>query len=127
MSDHKLCKIHGCYEDHHARDHICSTCGGIAHGSVECGGQTLMNQHLNKHQLHAIDIAKSQFDKYDRKICISIYAGMGCFWYAKRNSLHGAISLFFMHQNDDGRYSETDKREQLYLFVDGYYRLRDQF
>ena len=54
------------------------------------------------------------------KIYLQIYAGMGCYYYAKRDDIDKSITLFFMHSDMWGQYPGADDSTKLKHFLAGH-------
>lgn len=132
----RRCKVHGCTADdsssghsvetHSTIDHMCTNCGGMAHGRLECGSSMLMNDLLPKHYQHFLRIAERIFEKQrSGKIYVEIYAGQGCHMYAKRNYIGGAISLCFLHADCCGQNEGTiSDIPRVYSFINEYFEIK---
>lgn len=130
----RRCKVHGCSADNsssgHSTEshctvaHICTNCGGMAHGRLECGSSALMNALLPRHFQCFVPIAQERFGQYHGKVWLKIYAGMGCYMYAKRSRVGGAISLFFLHSDAHGQCEGTiSDVPRVLSFVEGHYQV----
>ena len=68
-----------------------------------------------------IDEATDIFGSTPGKIFTTVYAGLGCSWFVKRNGIEDKISMFFMHTDSWGQYgSHCDDRDKLRNFCEGY-------
>ena len=70
---------------------------------------------------YAIEDAIEKMSNIPYKIYTRIYAGMGSFYYIKRDDIHLQLQSFFMHADNWGQYGpETDKTYELTQFTYGY-------
>lgn len=58
--------------------------------------------NINELKARANDV----FGNRDGKLVLRCYAGMGCDWYIKRNSLNSDVEIFFMHGDNWGQYGQ---------------------
>ena len=103
--------------NHSTVSHHCSHCGD-RHSESSC--PNAVNQTSNA---YAISEAKKIFGSTDGRIYATVYAGMGCDWYVRRDRVHGHISVFFMHTDSWGQYGSgpgQDDRQALTTFCNGY-------
>ena len=111
------CFIDGCrYSNTHiTQQHQCGNCHQYGHGRRTC-------RNLNQtSEAYAMIEAQKLFGNMNGKILGKIYAGMGCDWYVKRDSIYSPIMVFFMHADNWGQYGiQSDDRQKLHSFCTGY-------
>ena len=119
------CQVKGCRfsTSHSTHVHICGTCHELGHGQGECKNKELRRELENKpiyvvsnpctikecqdkqsHTTQAHAFCPFTFLKMNE--ITSIYAGMGCQMFYKRNQM-GRIESIFMHSDDWGQYGNT--------------------
>jgi len=124
--DKEKCRVQLCrYSTFHLTEkHKCGTCHKFGHGRMECGHPdkiAALANPMTQLEKSVCEMASTIFDSTVGKCYTSLYGGMGCMWYAKRDYYDGAISLFFMHSDSWGQYGKnSDDRPKLEAFISGY-------
>jgi len=114
----KYCQESTCnYRYNHTNmAHHCRICLE-RHFEVDCNNDNT-NQTCDN---YAIKEAKKILANHNGKIFGDVYAGMGCQWFVKRDSINSSISVFFMHTDSWGQYGpHCDDRQKLVNFLNGY-------
>ena len=117
----KFCSSPTCVSpsSHTSDAHYCSQCGE-RHLESTCSNSCNVATNSEERQ-HTINEATKIFGNIPGKIFGTIYAGMGCQWFVKRDGLYGPIQLFFMHTDAWGQYgTHCDDRQKLVSFLDNY-------
>lgn len=113
LSDNNMCSVNHCkYSKYHTLEgHLCSICNKYDH---EC--------FKNPLETACIEEAKIKMGNTDGKIYVLVYAGMGCVYYIKRNSVIGYLYTFFMHSDDWGQYGHSNI-DEFEKFINGYTKI----
>ena len=117
---------------HTTDGHQCTYCKKYEHDVSECPEQlwkikesyrTTFGQNKDSYkEKKYIQIKARKLMKWEEhKIYTTVYAGMGCVWYAKRINNWKKIKLFFMHSDNWGQYGpDSDDRPILKEFIEGF-------
>ena len=130
---HLYCQSPGCRASYsHTSDaHVCHICSG-RHFEYECtqNQSAQSTQSVNSVQSIKIDPTSESYAISEGKkilkhtpgyVFAEVYAGMGCQWFVKRESLHSPIKAFFMHSDSWGQYGpQTNDQTKLIPFLNGY-------
>ena len=104
---------------HASAGHQCTHCKLYAHDATECPGAlwdiqmqrgaTLGKNESDFKERKTIKIqARNKMGWEEHKIYTALYAGMGCWWYARRTNLANKIELMYMHSDEWGQYGSTE-------------------
>ena len=120
LPENLYCKAPFCESPntHLSESHQCSNCDD-RHFEINCK----IPVHLTS-KFYAQCQAAQTLGSADGKIFIDIYAGMGCQWFIKRDSVNSKSEFFFMHTDAWGQYGpQCDDTEKLKKFLEGYVHL----
>jgi len=122
---HQYCQAPACRQSysHHSDAHICSKCKG-RHFEISCpSNMTNTSQTYVDPTSEAYAITEGQkvLGSVDGYIFGKVYAGQGCDWYVKRDSVYSPIRVFFMHGDNWGQYGPlANHTPKLIAFLNGY-------
>ena len=129
MMKQLVCTSKGCVNSHsHSIDaHICSTCGN-RHPNEYCvkteaepylSGSSIM--YVRENYPRQFESDDMYFGEEDGKRYTTVYAGMGCVDYLRRDGIGKPIYIMFMHSDCWGQYgTDTNHKPALDRFLDGY-------
>lgn len=105
----KSCKAIG---RHTSAGHMCTHCKQYGHDAIECPdalwetrqarGTCFGSDALGfKKKRHVQIQARNKMGREKHKIYTKVYAGMGCWWVARRSSAWDKVELMYLHNSDE--------------------------
>ena len=118
---------------HTTAGHQCSHCKQYSHDATECpdalwdlkkrrGMASASSEADFKQKRHVKIQARNKMGWEEHKVFTEVYAGMGCWWFARRVNNWDKIELMYMHSDDWGPYEgvETEEFSAYSAFIHGF-------
>ena len=116
------CCVMGCEDvaGHTTAGHRCTHCKQHAHDATECpsflwgmrqqlGTATGKSEWKFKEKKNVQIRARQELGRQEDKVYTRVYAGLGCWWFARRAGNTEKIKLMFKHSDDWGQYEEEEE------------------